>query len=140
MTLQYSTAVRNAGLDSRESTIGTSPILELRSGSPPANCAAADSGTLLASMTLPSDWMSAASSGVKDKTGTWEDLSANNSGTIAHFRIKDSGGTTCHMQGTVTATGGGGDMTVDNTSVTAGQQVTVTGATGNGFRLTAGNP
>jgi hypothetical protein len=34
----------------------------------------------------------------------------------------------------VTATGGGGEMTVDNTSFTAGQQFTVTGLT-----LTDGN-
>lgn len=134
MALQYSTDVRNAKLDAVESTIGTSPILEVRTGSPPANCAAADSGTLLASCTLPSDWMAAASSGSKAKSGTWEDTSANNTGTAGHWRIKDSGGTTCHAQGTVTATGGGGDMTVDSTSFTSGQAFTVTG-----FTLTAGN-
>jgi hypothetical protein len=77
MALQFSTAVRNARLDAIESTIGTAPILEIRSGSPPANCAAADTGTLLASMTLPSDWMAAASNGSKVKAGTWEDLTAN---------------------------------------------------------------
>ena len=33
------------------------------------------------------------------------------------------------MQGTITATGGGGDMTVDNTSVTAGQTVNITAFT-----------
>jgi hypothetical protein len=38
------------------------------------------------------------------------------------------------MQGTVTATGGGGDMTVNNTSFALGQTFTVTG-----FTLTAGN-
>lgn len=135
MTLQYSTGVRNGRLDAVETVIGTSAILEIRSGAPPANCAAADSGTLLASMSLPSDWMAAASGGTKAKSGTWEDLSANNAGTAGHWRIKDSGGTTCHMQGTVTATGGGGDMTVDNTSFAVGQPVTVTGVT-----LTAGNP
>lgn len=134
MTLQYSVAVRNARLDAVESTIGTSAILEIRTGAPPANCAAADSGTLLASCQLPSDWMAAASSGTKAKSGTWEDTSANNTGTAAHFRIKDSGGTTCGAQGTVTATGGGGDMTVDNTSFASGQAFTVTG-----FTLTAGN-
>lgn len=134
MALQYSTDVRNAKLDAVESTIGTSPILEIRTGSPPANCAAADSGTLLASCTLPSDWMAAASSGSKAKSGTWEDTSANNTGTAGHWRIKDSGGTTCHAQGTVTATGGGGDMTVDSTSFTSGQAFTVTG-----FTITAGN-
>ena len=126
MSLQFSTSVRNALLDVIESTIGTSAILELRTGSPPATCATADSGTLLASMTLESDWMNAASSGSKTLKGTWSDSSANNTGTVAHFRIKDSGGTTCHIQGTVTATGGGGDMTVDNTSITSGQSASIT--------------
>jgi hypothetical protein len=134
MAIQYSVAVRNARLDVVESTIDTDPILELRSGSKPANCAASDSGTLLASMTLPEDWMADAASGQKAKAGTWQDTSANASGTIGHFRIKDSTGTTCHIQGSVTITGGGGDMTVDNTSVTSGQEVSITG-----FTLTAGN-
>jgi hypothetical protein len=126
MALQYSVAVRNAQLDAIETTVSTSAILEIRSGAPPASCATADSGTLLASMTLPSDWMAAASSGSKAKSGTWQDTSANNTGTAGHWRLKDSGGTTCHAQGTVTVTGGGGDMTVDNTSIASGQQITVT--------------
>lgn len=134
MAIQYSVAIRNARLDAVESTTGTSAILEIRTGSAPANCAAADSGTLLASCTLPSDWMAAASSGTKAKAGTWEDTSANNAGTAGHFRIKDSGGTTCHMQGTVTATGGGGDLTVDNAVFAAGQAFTVTT-----FTITAAN-
>lgn len=134
MALQYSVAVRNARLDAVESTTGTSAILEIRTGAVPANCAAADSGTLLASCTLPSDWMAAASSGTKALSGTWQDTSANATGTAGHFRIKDSGGSTCHIQGTVTATGGGGDMTVDNTSFASGQAFSVTS-----FTLTAGN-
>lgn len=135
MALQYSVAVRNAKLDAVESTIGTSAVLKIRSGSAPANCAASDSGTVLATLNLPSDWMAAASGGSKSKSGTWEDTSADNSGTAAHFRLYASDGTTCHAQGTVTATGGGGDMTVDSTSFTAGQNFTVTS-----FTLTAGNP
>lgn len=134
MAIQLSTPVRNARLDAIESTIGASAILEIRTGAPPANCAAADTGTLLASMTLPADYMAAASGGAKALSGTWQDASANATGTAAHFRIKDSGGTTCHLQGTVTATGGGGDLTVDNTSIASGQQVTITS-----FTLTDGN-
>mgnify|MGYP000864566989 CR=1 FL=1 len=134
MALQLSTAVRNAMLDAIESTTGTSAILEIRTGSVPANCAAADSGTLLASLSLPSDWMAAASSGSKGLSGTWQDSSANATGTAAHFRIKDSGGTTCHLQGTVTATGGGGDLTLDNTSIASGQSVTISS-----FSLAAAN-
>ncbi len=134
MTLQYSVAVRNAKLDAVETTTGTSAIMEIRTGSPPANCAAANSGTVLATLTLPSDWMAAASSGSKAKSGTWQDASADNTGTAGHWRLFASDGTTCGAQGTVTATGGGGDMTVDSTSFTAGQSFTVTT-----FTLTAGN-
>lgn len=125
MAIQFSEAVANAMLDQIETTVGTSPVLEIRSGAAPANCAAADSGTLLASLTLPSDWMAAAASGAKAKSGTWQDTSADNSGTAAHYRLKASGGTV-HSQGTITATGGGGDMTLDNTSISAGQSVTIT--------------
>lgn len=132
MAIQLSAAVRNARLDAIESTIGTTPTLEIRSGSAPANCAAADTGTVLATLTLPSDWMAAASSGAKAIAGTWQDLSADATGTAAHFRIKQS--TTCHLQGTITATGGGGDMEVSSTSFTAGQSFTV-----NTFTLTDGN-
>lgn len=139
MTVQYSTAVRIARLDSFESVCGTSAVLRLRTGSPPANCGAARSGTIVATMNLPVDWMAAASAVgnvvTKAKLGTWEDLSADNAGTVGHFEIMDSTSTTCHMQGTATVTGGGGDMTLDNVIVTAGQSITVTG-----FTLTAGNP
>ena len=134
MAVQLSVAVRNARLDSLETTVGTGAILKIRSGSAPANCATADSGTVLASLTLPSDWMGNAGSGQKAKSGTWEDTSADATGTAAHWRLYDSGGSTCHAQGTVTATGGGGDMTVDNTSFASGQPFTVTG-----FTLTDGN-
>jgi hypothetical protein len=134
MAIQLSVAVRNARLDQIESTIGTSAILKIRTGAAPADCATADSGTVLATLSLPSDWMAAASSGSKAKSGTWQDASADNTGTAAHFRIYDSGGTTCGIQGTVTATGGGGDMTLDNTSIASAQQITITG-----FTLTDGN-
>lgn len=134
MTLQYSVAVRNAQLDALETAIGASAILKVRTGAPPANCATADSGTVLATVNLPSDWMAAAASGSKAKSGTWEDASADAAGTAGHWRLYANDGTTCHAQGTVTATGGGGDMTVDNTSFASGQTFTITG-----FTITAGN-
>ena len=134
MAVQLGTTVRNARLDAIETTIGVSAILKIRTGAAPANCAAADTGTVLATVNLPSDWLAAASGGSKAKSGTWQDTSADATGTAEHFRIYDSGGATCHIQGTVTATGGGGDMTVDSTSFTAGQSFTV-----NTFTLTDGN-
>lgn len=129
MPLQFSTLVRNAILDSIETTTGASAILRIRSGAVPANCGAADAGTVLATVNLPADYFANASGGSKALQGSWQDLSADAAGTIGHFRLYDSAGTTCHMQGTVTATGGGGDMQVDNTVVAAGQQFNITAAT-----------
>lgn len=135
MALKYSVTVRNARLDAIETTVGTSAILKIRTGAPPANCAAADSGTVLSTVNLPSDWMAAAASGEKSKSGTWEDLSADASGTAAHFRVYDSGGSTCHVQGTITTVAvGTGDMLVDNDVFAAGQNFTVST-----FKITSGN-
>lgn len=132
MAVQLSTAVRNARLDAIESTISTSAILTIRTGAAPANCAAANSGTVLATLSLPADWMAAAGSGAKAKSGTWQDASADATGTAAHFRIHESTATTCHMQGTVGTSGT--DMIVDNAAFTATQTFTV-----NTFTLTDGN-
>lgn len=134
MAVQLSGAVRDARLDAIETATGATAVLRIRTGAPPANCGAADTGTVLADMTLPTDWMAAAAGGSKAKSGTWEDTSADAAGTAGHFRVYDSAGTTCHIQGTVTGTGGGGDMELDNTSIEAGQQVTITT-----FTLTDGN-
>lgn len=129
MSVQFSVAVRNGRLDSIEVTIGASAILKIRTGAPPANCAAADSGTVLSTLNLPSDYMADASGGSKAMAGVWEDLSADATGDAGHYRVYASDGTTCHEQGTVTITGGGGDMTVDNPSFAAGQGFNVTSFT-----------
>jgi hypothetical protein len=134
MTLQMSEAVRNARVNSIEATIGASAVLKIRTGAPPANCAAGDSGTVLASMNLPASWMADAASGAAAKAGTWEDLLAEAAGDAGHFRIYDSGVTACGLQGTVTATGGGGDMTLNNINIALNQPVTITG-----FTVTDGN-
>ena len=135
MALKYSVTVRNARLDAIETTVGTSAILKIRTGAPPANCAAADSGTVLSTVNLPSDWMAAAASGEKSKSGTWEDTSADATGTAAHFRVYDSGGSTCHIQGTITTVAvGTGDMLVDNDAFAAGQNFTVSS-----FKITSAN-
>ena len=134
MALQYSEEVRNAKLDAVETAIGTSPILYIFDGTLPSDCASADNGTVLATVNLPSDWMAAASSGSKAKAGTWQDSAADATGTASYFRIKDSTGTTCHIQGSVTITGSGGVMTVDNPSFGVGQVFTVTS-----FTISSGN-
>jgi hypothetical protein len=132
MAFQYSTAVRTATLDPVETVIGTTPRLYLYTGSVPASCAAAATGTLLnsASYSLPADWMNAASGGTKTLAGTWS-VVANASGTAGYFRILDSAGTTVGIQGTVGTSGA--DMNLDNNVIASGQTINITA-----FTLTAG--
>ena len=136
-TLQLGVAVRNAELDAIEVTIGAAPIVELRAGALPANCAAVSTGALLSRDAIPADWLGAAAAGVKSKAGTWTltGLAGITTANIGYFRIYEAGSPdVCHIQGDVTVTGGGGAMTVDNISLAAAQVVTV-----NTFALTAGN-
>lgn len=133
MALQESVAIRNARLDAEEVTIGTAPLLKIFSGAQPVNCAAADPAGLLATLTLPSDWLGNAAAGVKSKAGAWSGA-ASAAGTAASWRIKDATDTTCHYQGSITVTGGGGDLTLDNTSIAVAQVITINTST-----ITAGN-
>lgn len=139
MAIQLSVAARNARLEAIEvigagqtfnaGVVGgtaTSPTLEVRTGQPPANAAAADSGTVLATMTLPANWMADAASGAKALTGTWQDASADASGRAGHFRIKN--GATTHLQGLCS------DPWVGSRAYAIGDQVT---NGGNLYRATA---
>ena len=137
MALQLDQTLRNQRLDIVESYTGTAPVLSIWSGTIPANCAASNtsgggSPTKLATLTLPSDWFAAASGGTKALSGTWQDTAADATGTATFFRIHATGGGTaaadeCVMQGTVGM--GSGDLSLDNTSIGAGQQITVTAFT-----------
>lgn len=131
MAVQLSVGVRNARLDAIETTIGTTPHFIVRTSAQPADCATADSGTAIIDLTLPSDWMAAAASGQKAKSGTWSGA-ATAAGTAGHFRVKESTNTTCHMQGD--AGQGSGSLSFDNTNIANGQTVTI-----NTFTLTDGN-
>jgi hypothetical protein len=126
MTQQYSTAHRNSMLDLWDTSLGSSWKLKIRTGAQPANVAAASTGTVLATFTPT---LASASGGTKTMvTGVPISVSAANSGTAAHYELTKSDDTVVE-RGTVTVTGGGGDVTVDNTSITSGQTVQVTGFT-----------
>jgi hypothetical protein len=125
MTIQLSVTVRDNRLDQIESTIGVSAKLKIFSGAVPANCAAADPSGLLATITLPSDWMNNAAAGNKTLLGTWSGTGSG-AGVAASFRIYDNGLAACHLQGVVTATGGGGDLTLDNTNIAVSQVINIT--------------
>lgn len=131
MTVQLSVECRNAANDAYETAIGASPILRIRTGAAPANTAAARTGTVLASATLPADFLTASAAGVKALNGVWGDNAADATGTAAHFEIMNAAGTVCHMQGTVGVSAS--DMIVDSVAFVAGQAFSVTA-----FNLTAG--
>lgn len=134
MTLQLSIPVRNARLDIISTVIGVSAKLLIYTGSQPENCAAAPTGTMLAALELPSAWMSDAASGSKSMTGTWATLSADETGEAGYFRIYDNSEIACGAQGSISVTGGSGDMTIDNINIVQGQAVAITS-----FVLTDGN-
>jgi hypothetical protein len=125
MSVQLDVDTRNAMLDAFEATVGADPTLELRTGAPPANCAAADTGTLLADVGLPADWMGAAAAGVKSKSGVWQAIPVAD-GDAGHFRLKSSGGEV-RMQGTVSELGAGGDLELqqDDVAITTARTLTI---------------
>lgn len=126
MAVTLNTALKNTLLDGLDTTFNSGSLV-IRTGSPPgANNAA--TGTVLATVPLPVDAFAPASGGSKAAQGTWQDLSADASGTAGYFRLLNSGGTLV-LEGTVTATGGGGDLTLDNVVLATGQQVTITAFT-----------
>jgi hypothetical protein len=140
MTIALSTGYKNTMLDGQFNGGGggnfDSGVLEIRTGPAPGPDAV-PTGTLLVSITLPADAFAAATGGHVAKAGTWS-ATASAAGTAAHFRLKtssDGGGSSTtdrRIEGTVTATGGGGDAVVDNTNIANGQTVTV-----NSFQLNA---
>ena len=138
MALQYGVALRTAQMAAIETTIGVSPKLELRTGAPPANAGAADTGTLLVSLSVPADFLTTASGGaVGIASGPWTGTAGAGAagGLVAgHFRLKDNAASVTHIQGTVSLTGAGGDLTMDNTNIAQNQAVNVTS-----FAITAAN-
>lgn len=142
MSVNYSTAVRIAMLDAIETAIGANARVVFYTGSKPTLCSDAATGTVVATLPLTGnsgDWMAAASAAgnvvtkAKHGSSSWS-ATASAAGTIGYYRIYDSTVTTCHEQGTVTATGGGGDITLDNVVVALNQTITITAKT-----ITAGN-
>lgn len=129
MAVQWSSTVRNAVLDAWETAIGTSAVIKIWTGTQPATTATADSGTLLATFSLGSDWSTAASSSAKTLASLPLSTTAAATNTAGHYRIYASNGSTCNEQGSITATGGGGDIEIDSTSITSGQTVRITAFT-----------
>lgn len=100
--MQFGTTARNNMIDTFVSHVGASAKLRFMTGSMPATPATSQTGTQLFELSLPSTWLNAASGGQATKAGTWSGTAAA-TGTIGYARLLNSGATTVHWQGTVTA-------------------------------------
>ncbi len=88
--------------------------------------------TLLAELTLNATAFGAGTSAVPSvatANAITRDSAADASGTAAAFRQYQSDGATLEFSGTVTATGGGGDLELVSTSITAGEPVEISAYT-----------
>lgn len=134
MAVGLVTATRNARLDLIKTAIdaGAGPgLLRIYDGSRPATGGTAT--TLLAELTFSDPSAAAASSGVLTFSAITADSSANATGTATWARVVDSTGAFVFDM-SVTASGGGGDLQLNSTSITSGQNVSCSSAT-----LTEGN-
>lgn len=126
MPIQLNTAARNILRDAYRTTLfPAGAVLTIRTGSP-AGANNAATGTVLATITLPATPWTDGVGQVSKSAGAWEDTSADATGVAAYYRLTQG---SYVEEGTITATGGGGDMTLDNTSLATGQLFTITSFT-----------
>lgn len=131
MTVRLATATRNAmvtaWLDLLDAGSGAGKI-RIYSGSQPASAQDSATGTLLAEITLNDPAFSKFGGvGTIDSDPALTDT-VDSTGTAGWFRALDSDNNTV-FDGAITATGGGGDLTLASTSLVAGGTVTITGGT-----------
>jgi hypothetical protein len=105
---------------------GGAGSLKIYSGSQPADADSTPAGTLLVTIALAATaYGSANSSGVAALASTPRSGTGAAAGTAGCFSVESGGGAKV-FQGSVTATGGGGELTLDNTSIAVGQTVNIT--------------
>jgi hypothetical protein len=132
MTIAFTDAAAHLGLNAIYDGFNSGKI-RIWTGSPPGP-AAAPTGTLLVDEDLPATAFNAAASGSKTKAGTWQ-VTGSGAGNAGYYRLLASGDTGAAVEtqvreeGTVTASGGGGDLTLDNINIAVGQTVTITSFT-----------
>ncbi|MET8866521.1 hypothetical protein ABZW11_26585 [Nonomuraea sp. NPDC004580] len=130
MTVRISTAARNAAADAI-AALTDGGVLRIYSGTQPATPGTAPTGDLLAEFDLSDPAFAAAVSGAAnlDTTPAITATGADD-GTAGWFRMCDAteaAGTGLGvLDGSVTATGGGGDLTMNTVTISTGVNVTVT--------------
>ena len=127
MTIRLSTASRNASAKAIGDLVdaGTGAgTLKIYSGAQPATGDTAESGTLLATVAFADPAFAAPSNGTINATDPAA-VTGVAAGTAGWFRVEDSAGNNVY-DGSVTATGGGGDLTLATTTISIGVTVDIT--------------
>lgn len=134
MSLQFSPTLRNAWLDAIYTVTGPQPHLDLWTGSPPISCLYPPSGSLVASLQLPVNWIQKA--GLSGTPGTIsfvvpQSTTAILGALIGHFRLYTFDRSQCVMQGTAGANVGTTppDLVITNPSPVVGQIVNLVSLT-----------
>lgn len=105
--------------------VGGAGSLKIYTGSQPADADSTPAGTLLVTIALAATaYGSANTSGTAALASTPRTGTAAATGTAGCFEVVSGGGLKV-FQGSVTATGGGGDLTLDNVSIASGQTVSI---------------
>ena len=132
MTMQYSLTHRTNAMSQLNTDLAASAVIKIFSGTIPANCGTADSGTLLVTFAGNAGGFGAAASQVLTASAV-ANATAAATGTAGYFRLYPSAATTTNavVQGTCGMSAA--DMILTNTSITSGQTVSFTSLTVTAF-------
>ena len=128
MATRIPDAAQNAAVDAvvdRADLGAGAATIKIYTGAQPADADTDPAGTLLVTITCADPAFGAAAAGVAALAGTPRSGTAAAAGTAGCFAIEDSVGVNI-LQGSVTATAGGGDIELDNTSIAVDQTVNIT--------------
>lgn len=121
--MEITIAARNAAGTALTDLLNNGSV-EIRTGTSPGVDSAA-TGTLLGTLPLAATSFNVWSSGSSTANTITQDASADATGTAGYFRALNSGSGAV-IDGTVSATGGGGELELNSTSITAGATIDIT--------------
>lgn len=122
MALKYGLVARTNRMNQLNTDIGTSAILTLVTATRPGNVANALTGTRVANFTCNASSFAAILNGVLT-ANPFANAVASAGGTVTHFRLFKSDGTTGVIDGDVSTTGA--DLNLDNNIIASGQTVSI---------------
>jgi hypothetical protein len=128
MTIQYSLTHRTNAATQLNTDIGANAVIKVFTGTAPANCGTADSGTVLVTFAGNAGGFGSVASQVLTASAV-ANATAGNTGTAGYFRIYPSAATSTNavVQGTCGLSAA--DMILTNTSITSGQTCVFTSLT-----------